>query len=312
MAVYAPRRDWLEIQLRSLEAQTYPHLRLYIRDDASPEMTEAELRALAGECIRSFPVEIRRNERNLGSNETFARLTAEAEGEYFAYCDQDDEWNSDKLAVLAETMERERAELVCSDMTVMDENGVQTADSITRLRRHHIFRSGTGLAPELLFRNFAAGCTALVRADTARKALPFCPYMVHDHYLTLCCAERGRVVSLPDKLIRYRIHAGNQTLLLSGVTDRESYGRIRIDGMAARLSWLSEHFSCGAETAGTLRKGLLWARARQRNWRREGGAKTVWTYRRFSPLVSVFEILAVHLSDSILRVCIAAGKRNWV
>ena len=29
MAIYEPRMDWPEAQLRSLDAQTYPNLRLY-------------------------------------------------------------------------------------------------------------------------------------------------------------------------------------------------------------------------------------------------------------------------------------------
>ena len=39
MAIYEPRMDWLEAQLRSLDAQTYPNLRLYIRDDCSPTVS---------------------------------------------------------------------------------------------------------------------------------------------------------------------------------------------------------------------------------------------------------------------------------
>ena len=59
----------------------------------------------------------------LGSNRTFERLTEEAEGEYFAYCDQDDVWLPEKLAVLQEALEREKALLVCSDMYIIDGGG---------------------------------------------------------------------------------------------------------------------------------------------------------------------------------------------
>ena len=36
LAIYEPREDWLVELLDSLNAQTYPHLKLYVRDDASP------------------------------------------------------------------------------------------------------------------------------------------------------------------------------------------------------------------------------------------------------------------------------------
>ena len=47
MAVYEPRLDWLAEQLRSIRDQTYPNLRLYIVDDGSAGVSEAELRRIA-------------------------------------------------------------------------------------------------------------------------------------------------------------------------------------------------------------------------------------------------------------------------
>ena len=77
------------------------------------------------ECITSFPYSITRNEENLGSNGTFERLTREAEGDLFAYCDQDDIWLPEKLTVLQKAMEREQALVVCSDMYIIDSSGKQ-------------------------------------------------------------------------------------------------------------------------------------------------------------------------------------------
>ena len=170
MAVYEPRMDWLKEQLDSLNAQTYPNLRLYVRDDCSPTVPFEKIETTIQECVTAFPCSLKRNERNLGSNGTFELLTREAEGEYFAYCDQDDVWLPEKLAVLRETIERERAQLVCSDIYIMDGNGKQVADSITKIRRHHIFRSGEGLTDTLWYANFASGCALLVRAETAKEA----------------------------------------------------------------------------------------------------------------------------------------------
>ena len=153
MAVYEPRLDWLREQLESLEKQSYPNLRLCIRDDCSPTVSFWGIERLVKECICSFPYEIRRNEENLGSNLTFQRLTQEAEGEYFAYCDQDDVWLPEKLEALQEELERTGALLVCSDMVIIDGQGQQTADSITKIRRRHVFRSGGVLTEGLLISN---------------------------------------------------------------------------------------------------------------------------------------------------------------
>ena len=97
MAVYEPRLDWLKEQLDSLNAQTYPNLKLYIRDDCSPTVSFEGIKKLVSESITAFPYIIGRNSENWGSNTTFELLTKEADGKYFAYCDQDDIWLPEKL-----------------------------------------------------------------------------------------------------------------------------------------------------------------------------------------------------------------------
>ena len=72
MAVYEPNMQWLKEQLLSLEAQTYPNLELIIRDDCSPTVPFEQICECAATCIRSFPYEISRNERNVGSNQTLS------------------------------------------------------------------------------------------------------------------------------------------------------------------------------------------------------------------------------------------------
>lgn len=313
MAVYEPRMDWLKEQLDSLNAQTYPNLRLYIRDDCSPTVSYEDIKALAAQCVSAFPYTIRRNEENLGSNQTFERLTAEAAGEYFAYCDQDDVWLPEKLGVLQEALERERAELVCSDMYIIDENGRQTAESMTKVRRHHVFRSGEGLAPKLLISNFVTGCTMLVRAEQARAAIPFCPYMVHDHYLALWCAEQGKIISLPDRLIRYRIHSNNQTLMMAGVSDKKSYLDVRIRELIHRLSWLGERFRGHGELSHEINRALAWAQAREDAFTGQFKSKrTVWANRDFSPLTSLFEIVMAGAPNRVFMWFVNLKRKNVI
>lgn len=310
MAVYEPRMDWLREQLKSLEAQTYPNLRLYIRDDCSPTVPFDTIEMCVRECIRSFPYEIQRNEENLGSNRTFERLTQEAEGEYFAYCDQDDIWLPGKLEVLQKEQEDSGALLVCSDMYVINGEGRQMADSITKVRRHHRFRSGTGLAEDLLVSNFVTGCTMLVREKAAKAAIPFCPHMVHDHYIALCCASCGEVLSVPNPLIRYRVHGRNQTGLMAGVTDKKSYGAVRIGVPLKKFLWLRENFPYRDELLDAIEGRILWMEARQSNWNGGGGRKTVWKYRSFSPLSSIFEVTARRMPEPVFMWVIRLSRKN--
>ena len=312
MAIYEPRMDWLREQLLSLDAQTYPNLKLYIRDDCSPTVPYMDICACVQECIRKIPFEIVRNEENLGSNKTFERLTDEADGAYFAYCDQDDIWLPEKLATLQKALDDSNAGLVCSDMYVIDENGKQTANSITKVRRHHVFRSGSGLAKDLLVSNFVTGCTVLMPASIARAAIPFCPYMVHDQYLALCAAQAGDLLSLPQPLIRYRIHSSNQTLSMAGVGSKRDYIEKRVSILVQRLRWLLDFFPAMDQgLCADVSHALLWAEARVSNLNgHPRSKKTIWKYRRFGPLTSVFEIVMSSFPESLFMFVVELKRKN--
>ena len=313
MAVYEPRMDWLREQLDSLNAQTYPNLQLYVRDDCSPTVPFAEIKACVAACITAFPYTVARNDTNLGSNGTFELLTREAAGEYFAYCDQDDVWLPEKLAMLQKAIAESGALLVCSDMFIMDSTGKKVADSITKIRRHHVFRSGEGLTDTLWYSNFASGCALLVRARLARAALPFNPYMYYDHYITFFSATCGTVLSLPDALLYHREHGENQSSTMQGVTNRESYQRIRVDQKAQGVLWLNEHIQGGDKLCKTLSEGAKWMTARQNYLRGDKSqAKTIWKYRKFAPRVSLFEIVMPYLPDFLLSILIWASKKNLI
>ena len=309
MAVYEPRMDWLREQLESLNAQTYPNLELYIRDDCSPKTPYADIEQCVRECITNFPYTLMRNEENVGSNRTFERLTQEAEGDFFAYCDQDDIWLPEKLTVLEEAATKSNALLVCSDMYVIDGDGKQIADSITKVRRQQRLLSGDNLAEGLIFHNFVTGCTMLVSAMEAKTAVPFCPYMVHDQYLALWCAERGSIVSVKRPLIRYRLHGSNQTGLLAGVTDKKSYKALKISKAKNCAEWLKVNFPCEKSMSATIENSILWATAREKNWKGQGEKRIIWKYRRFHFTQSIFELLVSNFPECLFKGILGMIRR---
>lgn len=303
MAVYEPRMDWLREQLESIEGQTYPNLRLYVRDDCSPTVPFEEIKGCVEACIHSFPWTMTRNEENLGSNRTFERITQEAEGEYFAYCDQDDVWLPEKLTVLQEELESSGALLACSDMYIIDKEGRQRADSITKVRKRHHFFSGDNLAEGLLISNFVTGCTMLVDAAAAKAAVPFCPYMIHDHYIALYCAAIGKILSTERPLIRYRIHGNNQSQMLAGVKDKASYASVRLEGPFLKFQWLKQNFPFKDKFELAIAQRQEWMVARRRNWARKGGWFVVWRGRKFGPQATLFELVAPWLPERLF-MCI--------
>lgn len=288
MAVYEPRMDWLRQQLVSLNEQTYPNLRLYIRDDCSPTVPYEQIQSCVRDCITRFPYVITRNEKNLGSNATFELLTKEAEGDLFAYCDQDDVWLPEKLAVLQEAMERERAVLAYSDVSAVDDEGKLLARSLRELRPRLTYLEGSDLAPKLFFRNCVAGCVMLVNSNIAKRAIPFPRQTVCDHWIALLAATEGTIAFVPDQLVRYRQHKRNQTGVLAGVSDKQSYLRYKVAPLEERLTCYRQH---------TVPQEEIEAFARARI---DGRIIMIWKYRALAPHEAEFEIAAHLLPDGFI------------
>lgn len=312
MAVYEPNLAWFREQLASIEKQTYPNLRLYVCDDASEGVSHEQIREIVNEQISRIPTVILRNERNLGSGRTFERLTREAEGTYFAYCDQDDVWCPEKLSVLKETLENENALLTCSDMYVIDGTGKQIADRIGKVRRHQVLRSGSDLAAGLLTRNFVTGTAMLIRADQAKAAVPFCPLMVHDHYLALYAAEQGKIVSVRRPLLRYRIHGNNQTSAMKGVVDKKSYAELRITKAAEQLTWLKENLRCSDSLSETIEQRLAWLKVRGVHWNEKKLTAELWKRRKCSRAITWFELVAVYFPEKLFQFVIGLYQKNLI
>lgn len=307
MAVYEPNPKWLREQLLSLNAQTYRPFRLRIRDDASPRFPFEQVERMVRECITAFPCTCTRNERNLGSNETFGLLTQEADGELLAYCDQDDVWEPDKLARLAEALERENAQLVCCDLSVIDGEGRRTADSVRQAKPHIVYRSGEGLAPVFLTTNFITGCACLVRADAAKAALPFPRWTVHDQWLGLIAATRGKIISLPDVLVRYRIHDVNQTPTLGGVSCKKDYNEKRVQRAVQR----SDEFRARVDLGAPQRRMEEWTQARAALARREKGAwRRLWRLRGVDLKISCFDLALPLMPEAVFRFAVQKIQRG--
>jgi glycosyltransferase involved in cell wall biosynthesis len=313
LATYNPRMDWLREQLISLENQTYRPLELLILDDCSTEVSLDEIRACVEDCIQSAPYQILQNEENLGSTGTFEKMTLLAKGEYIAYCDQDDIWHKDKIEACYEALGHSNARLVFSDMNIIDAAGNKVAGSITEVRRHHKFHNGKNLGRILLFKNFVTGCTMMTRTYDAQRAIPFCPYMVHDHWLALHSAATGELLFLKQPMVDYRIHESNQTLMLAGVNNKDSYVKIRIEVPLKKFLWLQERFRGDAELNTTIAQAIEWMTARRDHFRRKGNSsRIIWKYRRFSNLTSLFELAAPLMPEKLFLFCIWLVRENIV
>ncbi len=234
MATYNPELSWLKEQLVSLNNQTYENMELLVCDDCSSSIDEAQMRELLKQYITRFSYRFIRNEQNLGSNKTFERLTIGGinrdikEGSFFAYCDQDDVWESCKIETLVNTAAEKNAVLAYSDMSIIDGEGNIISDSITKIRKRFEYFEGYELWRKILIRNFISGCCMIIRANAAKAAIPFECGMQHDRWLSVIASMNGYLTYVNKPLIRYRQHGKNQTGVLKDITDKQSYIDIRL------------------------------------------------------------------------------------
>ena len=297
MAVYEPNMQWLKEQLLSLEAQTYPNLELIIRDDCSPNVPFEQICECAASCIRSFPYEISRNERNVGSNQTFEWLTQQARGEYIAYCDQDDVWLSKKIETLYQAVLSQSAIMSYCDMAVIDAKSDVIATSLRQIRPRLEYLTGSALMKSYFFRNCTAGCSMLMREDIAKQAVPFPKQTVADHWLAIWAAYSGSIAFVDKAMLKYRQHSRNQTGILSEVTDKESYRVKRILPLKERLSMLKERIDVPQNLQDFVQARI------------ENRVLGIWKGRKFSSKEAGFEIIMNLLPEKLFQAIISRIRK---
>ena len=204
---------WLAAQLDSLLVQSHSDLRILVRDDGSRDGTCAILDHYAA----AHPTRLRVlpddgvNRRACGN---FAELLRHAEAPYAMFCDQDDVWHPDKVAVSMAAMRAAEAVspgapvLVHADLAVVDDALAPIAPSLALFLRLDL-AGGTRL-PRLLAHNVITGCTMLMNRPLIARCLPIpSEVIMHDYWVALVAAACGRIALVPRPLVDYRQHRAN-------------------------------------------------------------------------------------------------------
>lgn len=308
LAVYEPNELWLTQLLDSLDRQTYPHLHLYVRDDASPTYPLQRLEQMLREHVTRFPFTLRQNEGNLGSNGTFARLVEDCKENYIAFCDHDDVWLPEKLEKSLSLLRESplHPTLVCANVSVVDGEGALIASRIDEHRRRHVFLRGEGIASQLIYRNFVMGCTVVMERERALRYLPFPDEAVHDHYLAFRAACDGAIDYLDEPVMLYRVYGGNQTGVMTGVKTKEDYFCRRIKSFDDRLRCF-EAYSDVPE----IQKARAWSHARMDNYNRKCGSfGALYRTRAANPVTTWFELIGLRLPPPLFRLAIRLIRKG--
>ena len=221
---------YLGEQLDSILRQTHPVAEIVLSDDASTDGTvELAERAVAERRATDAATPalvVLRNPVALGVTANFEQAIGATSGDLIALSDQDDLWHPDRVARGVAAFEaRPGVDLVAAEARLVDDGGHPLGASLFEtLGVDAGIRDRLVAAPfeELLTRNVVTGATAMFTSRLARRAAPFPPGWVHDEWLAVVASMTGGIAVIPDAVIDYRQHGGNQI----GVTRLGAGGRL--------------------------------------------------------------------------------------
>jgi O-antigen biosynthesis protein len=203
LASFDPDPGLLRGQISSIRAQSDRNWICVISDDASQSERRSEIEALVADDPR-FVLSVSERRRGFYLNFERALRLAPREARFIALCDQDDVWYPDKLKTLRRAIGD--APLAHSDARLTDAEGAVLAHSLWSDRRPN-----TASLVSVLVANSLPGASALIRADIARRALPFprVPgWSFHDRWLPAVALSAGPIVSVKRSLYDYVQHRG--------------------------------------------------------------------------------------------------------
>jgi glycosyltransferase involved in cell wall biosynthesis len=202
---------WLPELLDSLQQQTFTDWELLVRDDGSQDKTVK----LLLEWQQQYPqklVHLQLDGRHLGSTASFSALVEASSAPYLMFCDQDDVWLPEKIAMQAGAIERichahgDKPVLVHSDLTLVNENNTLMTPSFWQWRAFDVYQPKR----DYLLTNTVTGCATIFNRAAADKAFPVPPGVLHhDRWLGLVCVWFGIVYPLQQRLLFYRQHDHN-------------------------------------------------------------------------------------------------------
>lgn len=211
---------YLAEQMDSILNQTYTNINLIISDDCSTDKTREILEHYKQKDDR---VSVYYQEKNLGYVKNFEFLLRKVEHNFYMLSDQDDVWLPEKIEKSFNKLKKENADLVFTDLEVVDEN----LNTI-----HHSFNELMLLDKKIkkyintyklnYLYNCITGCTIMSKRKFIEKILPFpvdSKYMIHDYWIGLVISLNGKLIYIPEKYIKYRQHGNNQI----GI-EKESHG----------------------------------------------------------------------------------------
>ncbi len=199
--------NFLEDQLESLSIQEEVEVNLLVRDDGSVDNTLKILDQYRDKFNYYHLIK----GQNKGAKESFFELLANAKGyNYYAFCDQDDVWKSNKLKAAIKKLD-----VYENEPALYLGNYIPVDLSLNRLTSSSHTQTDLYLFNEILVKNHIIGCTMVfnqqllsIHQKCQKLNVQNLPY--HDHWLyILCSSVNGKLLIDKNSYILYRQHDNN-------------------------------------------------------------------------------------------------------
>lgn len=206
MATYNGAR-FIDEQLRSVDQQAWPEIDIWASDDGSQDGTPGALGRWAAYWSKGSLNRLAGPGQGFAANFRSLLVNRQIEGDYFAFCDQDDIWLSDKTqaAVAALAPHGDRPALYCARTVITDSEGRDLSLS-------PLFRRPPNFANALV-QSIGGGNTMVFNRAAhrlLREAATRTGFVSHDWFAYLLVAGAGGHVTYSEiPHVRYRQHGGN-------------------------------------------------------------------------------------------------------
>lgn len=192
---------YLSKQLESIAEQSViDNITLYIRDDGSTDATYK----IIEEWSKKIQIHLIKG-KNVGPSKSFWELLTlrEIEADYFAFCDQDDIWDSDKLECAVDKL-KDNTHFYYSNCRLIDKNN-QMINKNNRGNQSEIS------IPRLFIGGVTQGCsmvfTSELRNYIMSKKITCIP--MHDIIVMLYAISFGEIYYDDEYRFSYRVHDSN-------------------------------------------------------------------------------------------------------
>ena len=193
---------------------------LIICDDTSSDATVDIIRRFSETA--PFSVKLVVNEQRLGWRSNFLKAASLCVSEYIAYCDQDDIWLPDKLAIVQSHLEKKRPLLLQHGYRTIDSTGALISGPLTY---EHLASNDPWVHSYGLNQVFHRSLVEFFDLwELSEDHFLVGEKMAHDQLVFFLSSLLGQTVTIKDVLLYYRQH-GNNVVGFIAAADHGGVGR---------------------------------------------------------------------------------------